>query len=186
MAPGDVGPGGYTTFNFFAGAMTVTVGEGWESHEDSTAGFELHRTDRTQIQMWLDVYPVRGCATPECPLSEYGVRVTEIGPDAAALSEWLHSNPNLDVVESDGLIVDGIEFESFDVAVAPDGINDFADCPSKPCVSLFGFPEWDWPWGLALASHARLYVADVEYGDEQHLMVISTDGRQCRDGCQTH
>jgi basic membrane lipoprotein Med (substrate-binding protein (PBP1-ABC) superfamily)/DNA-binding SARP family transcriptional activator len=174
--PGPVPPGPYTTVNFFAGALTVTVDEGWEIGEDSTGWFDLLHADGTHIAVWLDVYPVKGCKAPECPLSEYGARVTEVGPDAAALSEWLQANPNLTVVKNEGLVVDGIPFESFDVAVAADGINDDPGCPAKPCVSIFGFPEWLFPAALAMTSHQRLYLADVEYGGQKHLMVIATDG----------
>lgn len=179
--PGPLPAGRYTTVNFFAGALTVTVDEGWASHEDSTGEFELDRADGTVILVWLDVYPVNGCATPGCPTSEARARVTEVGPDAAAMAEWLHENPNLTVDDDEQLIVDGIAFESLNVAVADDANNDDPDCPAKPCVSILGYPEWDFPGAFGRISHLRLYLADIEYGGKNHLLVVGTDGPSALD-----
>ena len=45
VRPGPLPAGRYTTVNFFAGALAVTVDDGWESNEDSTGEFELRRAD---------------------------------------------------------------------------------------------------------------------------------------------
>lgn len=164
IRPGPLAAGQYTTVNFFGGALTVTVDDGWESHEDSTGEFSVTKADDVDVLFWLDPYPIFGtdCNTPST------CRVDDVGPSATPLTAWLRANPNLRVEDDTDVTLDGIDFDVLNISVGPDAPNTDEGCPAKPCANILGYPEWDFPWAIAFDSIIRLYVADVEYGLDEH------------------
>ena len=58
--PGPLAAGTYTTTVFYPGGMTVTIDDGWSSHEDNTGEFSLDSASNPddQVLFWLDMTPV--------------------------------------------------------------------------------------------------------------------------------
>lgn len=168
ITPGPLPEGEYTTVNFFDGALTVTVDDGWESQEDSTGEFALQHGDLLSLYFWLDPYPVTGdCETTNC-------RVEDV-TGAAGLEQWLRENPDLVVEDDAPLVLDGIEFTSIAIATSDSAANVDPGCPAEPCVNVISYPEWDYPFAITADHFMRLNFADVDYGGETHLFVIAAD-----------
>ena len=169
--PGDLPTGDYTTRHFFGGQFTVSVPEGWSSFEDSTGEFALapKAHEGAAVLFWLDVYPAID------PTNE---PVLGIDRSVEGRFAWLEANPNVAVsarrqATLGGLAAQAVEFERSQRAKNVD-----PGCPtaSRPCVGLFGFPQWDYNYSQGGPFHLRLTAADAAWGGERHVIYAMTEG----------
>jgi hypothetical protein len=170
--PGDLPPGDYTTRYFFGGQLTVTIpGDGWTSFEDSTGEFGLRslEIEGSHLQFWLDVYPIVDPGTT--PVA--GVDRTAVG-----VLGWVETNPNIEVIGRRPARLGGLEAEALDVGRAANAENVDPECPEelRPCVGLFGFPQWDGFFSEGGPFRLRLIAADAMWGGRPHVIYAIVAG----------
>lgn len=169
--PGNLSAGPYTTAFFFGGQLTVTLGEGWASHEDSTGELALTPRDHegAAVLFWIDIYPIVDPTSKPVP----GVaRTTD------AVLAWTAANPNLKVLKREPTTLGGLRAEALDLGRAAGAADVDPGCPSefRPCVGLFGYPEW----GMEFFSeggdfHLRLIAATATWGGQTHALYAMID-----------
>lgn len=164
--PGELPAGRYQTQFFFGGAMTLVLGPGWSSTEDSTGELSLSRSDRPDdgLFLWEDVYPVRGGNR----------RVSGVPTTAAGLLTWFKGNRELTTSHQAAARIGVLPAVSIDVGIAPGASNDDPGCPVRVCKGFLSFPQWTESWGIAGSQVQRFRLADVSYGGQQHLLVAVT------------
>jgi hypothetical protein len=159
-APGDLPPGRYTTQYFYPGGLTVDLDAGWSSHEDSTGEFALDRQGDS-LDFWLDVTPTDATGTP----------VTGIESTPEALSTWLHGQTStLTVTPAESTTIGKQKLRALvmDVSVAATADNHDPGCPTRACVALFRWPQWDDAFAMASDMRIRVYFARI--GDGPHVL----------------
>jgi len=164
--PGNLPAGDYTTQHFFGGQLTVTVPEGWMSFEDSTGEFALQpiASETRKLLFWIDIYPIID-PTPQ--------PVPGVEPTANGMLEWLEANPNVDVSERSSGTIGGIPAEVVNLTRSDDATNVDPGCPDdggRPCVGLFGFPQWEYFYSQGGPFLLRLFAADVTWGGQDHTV----------------
>jgi hypothetical protein len=164
--PGALTAGEFHSVYFFGGQLIVPIPDGtWLSREDSTGELELHQGNAEDrgVEFWLDVYPITDPGTT--PIAGFD-------GTAKALVDWVAANPNLDIEQRGPGKLGGLAAEVIDFGRATDARNVDPDCPVeiRPCVGLFGFPQWDGSVGEGGPFKARLYAADVAWGDTSHAV----------------
>ena len=170
--PGDLPAGDYTTKYFFGGQLTVTLPADWTSFEDSTGEFALKPagSDGFALLFWLDVYPivdgVDGGTTP----------VAGVEPTADGVLGWTEANPNLQA-ERSAASLGGLAAEALDLRPSDAAENVDPDCPAelRPCVGLFGFPQWDGFFSEGGPFHLRLIAASARWGGQEHVIYAMID-----------
>jgi hypothetical protein len=177
--PGELQAGDYTTRYFFGGHLTVTVPDAWTSEEDSTGEFKLipaPNNDRRLI-FWIDIYPIVDPGTT--PLEGFDGR-------ASSLMDWVAANPNLEVINQGTALIGGLEARSLELGRSAKAKNVDPGCPEtlKPCVGLFGFPQWEGYYGVGGPFHIRIIGVDATWGGEPHAVyaVIDADNDQAYAG----
>jgi hypothetical protein len=179
-SPGALAAGPYETRNFFGSQLVVTLPDAtWSSNEDSTGELDLHRDEHAQLAFWLDIYPIKDPTTDPIP----GFDGT-----AAALLDWLATNPNVKVIERKPATIGRLSGERIDFGPSPSAQNVDPGCPQSalPCVGLFGFQQWDGLFSSGGPFKDRLYAADVTWDGTKHAVyaIISTDSAEFFDGIE--
>ena len=171
--PGALPAGRYQTSFFFGGAMTLILGPGWSSGEDSTGELSLSRTDRPDdgLFLWEDVYPVRAGNR----------RVTGVPNTAAGLLAWFKGNRELTTSHQAAARIGTLPAVSIDIGIAPGASNDDPGCPVRVCKGFLNFPQRSENWGIAGSQLQRFRLADVSYGGQQHLLVAVTYSDKAAD-----
>jgi hypothetical protein len=171
VQPGELPAGEYTTKHFFGGQFTVTLEEGWSSFEDSTGEFALARADLegAAILFWLDVYPA---------IDPTNQPVPGIERSADSTLSWLEANPNVDVSPRREATLGGLPAQAVEIERSAAATNVDPGCPSegRPCVGLFGFPQWEFSYSQGGPFHLRLIAADAAWGGEPHVIYAMTEG----------
>lgn len=154
----------YTTDAFFAGALTITLDEGWTVEDTQNELIFLHKgAVDWLIFVWIDPYPVLNLQ-----------RVDGIARTPAALTGWLLTNPTLIATpQPDGTVGAGrLAAGIVDLSVSDRATLEVADCPDI-CTNFFGFENGPDAHGIARPAMARLYLAPVAYGGQSHLLTVS-------------
>jgi hypothetical protein len=161
-APGELPAGDFTTGAFYPGGLTVTLTEGWKSHEDSTGEFSLERIANPDdnLVFWVDVTPTTWSGMP----------VTGIANTAAAVSAWLHAQDWMTVTAAKHTTIGKAKLPALvmDITLPPSSPNGDPGCPVRSCVAIFRWPQWDDAYAMAADMHVRLYLAGI--GDGPHLL----------------
>ena len=158
-----VGAGPFTTRNFFAGALTITLDEGW-TVEDGTNELVFHHAGPPDwfIFVWIDPYPVANLR-----------RVDGVERTPAALVAWLRANPTLIAAPAeDTTVANGIRAAAVDLRVSDKATIEVSDCPDL-CTNYFGFENGPDAHGLARPGVTRIYLAPITYGGQSHLLTVS-------------
>jgi hypothetical protein len=177
--PGVLPAGDYTTKYFFGGHLTVTVPDGWTSEEDSTGEFKILpvRNEDRRLVFSIDIYPIVDPGT---------TRIDGFDGTASSLMDWVAANPNLEVINRGTALMGGLKAQSLELRRSPEAKNVDPDCPDelKPCVGLFGFPQWDGYYGVGGPFHIRIIALDAVWGDKPHgvYAVIDADTDKAYDG----
>lgn len=161
--PGSLPAGVYTT-TYFPSQLTLTVGDGWSSTEDSTGEFQLGRpglAGEPSLLFWQDVVPVAFDASP----------VADPGPTATDLLEWLRSNESLSVADIPPITIDGVSAPGVSIAVADGAANGEPGCPAKVCINVLDFPLWDVPWTVTPFEDVVLWTFDRP--DENRIVIVA-------------
>ena len=157
-SPGNLPPGDYTTQAFYPGGLTVTLDDGWTSHEDSTGEFSLARigSPDDNLDFWLDVTPT----------TWDGERVDGIPNEPWAIGTWLHDQAALTVTPAKQTTIGKAKLPALvmDITLAKDAPNGDPGCPTASCAALFWWPQWDEPYAMASDMHVRLYLAKIGSG----------------------
>jgi hypothetical protein len=157
--------GDYTTQNFFGGQFTVTVPSGWEGFEDSTGELAIGPagSEDGRVEFWIDVYAVEAAS---------GSRDETVDITADAMAAWIASNPNLEILDRQPAMFGDLPAEAFDWLKRADAVNSVPDCPAEllPCVSLFGYPEWDGAFSEGGPARDRLVLAKATWGGTPHAI----------------
>jgi hypothetical protein len=164
--PGALPAGPFQTRYFFGGQLIVPIPDGtWLSREDSTGELELHQGNGEDrgLEFWLDAYPIIDPGTT--PIAGFD-------GTAKALVDWVAANPNLGIEHRGPGKLGGLSGEVIEFGRASDAKNVDPDCPVelRPCVGLFGFPQWDGFVGEGGPFKVRLYAADARWGDTPHAI----------------
>ncbi len=164
----------YTTSEFLGGGMEVRLDDDkWIVSADSPAHFAAAEEDDPEYRVLfsLDAYPV-----------ENGQRVKGVPVTAEGLLNWLEANDSLHVAsEPDGSIGGRVPAKVADISISSEAVNDDPGCPAEVCVNPIAFPPSDEVYGLAGDDVIRLYLSDIEYGGNKHLLVVAIEGRDRRD-----
>lgn len=167
--PGDLPAGDYTTQSFFGGQLTVTLPTGWSSFEDSTGEFALKpaASDGFALLFWLDVYPIVDGGT---------IPVAGVDATADGVLGWTEANPNLEAERSTATL-GGLDAQALDLHPSDAAENVDPECPAelRPCVGLFGFPQWDGFFSEGGPFHLRLIAVDAEWGGQAHVIYAMID-----------
>jgi len=166
--PGVLG-GEYQTKNFFGGQLTVTVPEGWFGYEDSTSELSIspNGSEDARLELWIDVH---AAADPA------GTRDQTVDLRAEAMTAWIVSNPNLEILRRTPATFGGLAAEAIDWARAAGAVNADPGCPAEiqPCVVEFGYPEWDGAFGEGGPFRSRLVIAKAAWSGGQHTLYAMT------------
>jgi hypothetical protein len=191
MRPGLL-TGDYTTNIFFGGQLTLTVPSGWEGFEDSTGELAIGPagSEDGRVEFWIDAYAA---------VDSSGKRDETVDTTADAIAAWIVSNPNLDILDRQSAMFGALPAEAFDWMKRADGENSDPDCPAEllPCVSLFGYPEWDGAFVEGGPARDRLVIAKATWGgtphtvfaliwavDEDNFAAIQADAMQMIEGAR--
>lgn len=169
ITPGSMQSGRYQTSWFFGGYMTIELGSGWSSLEDSVAELHLFPPGEQEYGMHfgLDAFPVAD-----------GRRVADVPNTAAALVDWLRSNPRLRVSEPTQASIGDLPALSVEVANSDTAENEAPDdCPAPVCVLFWGDDYFDHVNGIAGDDVYRFFFADVEYSGSEHVLSLWVEGR---------
>jgi hypothetical protein len=162
--PGLLG-GDYKTRNFFGGQLTVTVPEGWFGYEDSTSELSIGPKDSedARLELWLDVHVAADVR---------GTRDQSVDLTTEAMTAWIVSNPNLDILRRTPATIGGLAAEAIDWARSAGARNSDPDCPAelRPCVVEFGYPEWDGAFTEGGPFRSRLVIAKAAWSGGQHTL----------------
>ena len=169
--PGPLHAGPYKTRFFFGGQLVVVIpDDAWTGREDSTGELALEKDNGWAIELWLDVYPIVD-PTP--------TKVEGYDGSAKALVAWVAANPQVKVDHRGPATIGTVTGEVIDFEPAAKAKNLDPDCPTelRPCIGLFGFPQWDGIFGSGGPFKNRLYAADVEWSGAHHAFyaMIWTD-----------
>ena len=165
--PGSVGPGAFTTTHFLDGQLTVTYPTQWESHEDQGVEFssapagewEVHR-----VLFWDDILP-----------ADNGRVVTSVPNTAAGWVDWLRSNPIVSVTSPRPATITRMRLAAtyVDITDAPGG---------ERYPAMITWPgAGDNVYEIGGEFVFRLYLAEVTYGDQAHLLAIAVEGKDRSD-----
>ena len=166
-APGDLPPGDYTTQAFYPGGLTVTLDDGWTSHEDSTGEFSLARigSPDDNLDFWLDVTPT----------TWDGERVDGIPNEPWAIGAWLQHQAALTVTPAKQTTIGKAKLPALvmDITLAKDAPKGDPGCPTASCAALFWWPQWDEPYAMASDMHVRLYLAKIGTGPHVLFAILN-------------
>jgi hypothetical protein len=178
--PGTLPTGPYTTQHFLDGYLTVTFATPWESHEDRPVEFSaapLGKWDTHRVLFWSDILPVG----PD------GKQVAGISRTTVGMLAWFAARPNLLVSEPQPATigVDHLPASVIDISIGPHAVNEDPGCPPPPgnvCVGFFTWPNEGFHAAtLGGRSVLRLYLADVAYGGQSHLLAVGIEGQNASD-----
>lgn len=171
VQPGDLPAGDYTTVHFFGGQLTVSVPKGWSSYEDSTGEFALtpRAHEGAAVLFWLDVYPAIDPTNEPVPGIDRSIKDT---------FGWLEANPNLVISARGQATLGGLAAQTLEFERSAEATNVDPGCPAagRPCVGLFGFPQWEFNYSQGGPFHLRLTAADAAWGGERHVIYAMTQG----------
>ena len=162
--PGVMG-GEYTTRNFFGGQLTVTVPEGWFGYEDSTSELSVGPKDSedARLELWVDVHVAADAS---------GTRDQSVDLTTEAMTAWIVSNPDLDILGRTPATFGGLSGEAIDWARSAGARNSDPNCPAEiqPCVVEFGYPEWDGAFVEGEQFRSRLVIVKAAWSGGQHTL----------------
>lgn len=163
--PGALPAGTYTTQNFYPGGLSVTLDDDWSSKEDSTGEFNLSSDGSRQddeLLFWLDMTPVTFDGAP----------VSGVANSPDATSGWLHGLSWLTVSPARPTTIgkDHLPAIVMDFSIPKGAPNGDPGCPVPPCINVFMFPGFDYPWAMGSDMKTRLYLAQV--GDGPHMLFV--------------
>ena len=167
--PGKLPAGTYTTKHFYPGGLSVTLDGHWSSKEDSTGEFNLS-SDRNplndELLFWLDMTPVTFDGKP----------VAGVASTPEAVSGWLHDLSWLTVSPATSTTIGADKMPAIvmDLSIPKGAPNGDPGCPSPPCVNVFTFPEFDYPWAMASDMKTRVYLAQVGAGPHMLFIMLNT------------
>jgi hypothetical protein len=182
--PGVIGPGPYTTFGFLDGQLTVTYPSAWESHEDQGVEFSSApkgKWDVHRVLFWDDILPwVADFKHP------YGHKVPDIPNTAAGWLDWLQANAALRLSEPRSTTIGQMKLPAtyVDIEIAPDAPNEDPYCEKLDtvCVALLSWPNAGGNiYSFGAPAVLRLYLSDVTYGGEAHLLAVAVEGQSTAD-----
>jgi hypothetical protein len=183
--PGLIGPGSYTTLAFLDAQLTVTYPSAWESHEDQGVEFssapkgmwDVHR-----VLFWDDILPwVADFKHPD------GHQVPGVPNTTAGWLDWLQANAALRVSKPRSTTIGRMQLPAnyVDIEIAPDAPNEDPYCEKKfdtVCVALVSWPNAGGNiYSFGAPAVLRLYLSDVTYGGQAHLLAIAVEGQSTAD-----
>lgn len=162
-SPGTISAGTYTSINFFPGALTVTLDDGWTALGDETLGlhFEHPAPPNWHLFFTIDMYPIEHLAVVE------GIERT---PEA--LIAWMVTNPA--IIATPGppaTIGEGIPAATVDVEIPRTAVKDDPECPTI-CTNFLGLADASDTYGNLLGERTRIYFAQVRYGGQVHMVTV--------------
>ena len=168
VTPGQIPSGRYQTRWFFGGYMTINVGPGWSSLEDSTAELHLFPPEDQEygLHFRLDSFPVAD-----------GQRVTDVSNTAEALIDWLRSDPRLTVSETTDATIGELPALAVDVEISAAAGNEDPGCPAPVCTIFWGDDQINHFDGIAGDDVYRFHLANVEYSGSDHVLTVFVEGR---------
>ncbi len=161
---GPIQAGSFTSQGLLPG-MEMTVGDSWFNSADNLEELQLDQSDNA-LRFWRNP----GASSPT------GELLADVPRTPQGLTEWLVSNPNVDVSAPEQTTVGGVPATTLEVTISPDNVNVDPGCPSdvRSCLRLLWIaPHHDLAIGYGEA--IRLYMFNVETGGADEMMVVSLD-----------
>jgi hypothetical protein len=171
--PGTLPAGPYTTQYFLAGQLAVQIASAWESHEDQPVEFStapLGKWDVHRVLFWSDILPVG----PD------GKQVGDPPRTAAGMLAWLATRANLRVSQPEPATIgtEQLHAKTIDISIAPNAVNEDPGCPAAACVNFLTWPNAGTNvYGIGGPGVVRLYLADVAYGGQSHLLAVGIESQ---------
>lgn len=103
--------------------------------------------------------------------------VPGLAPTADGVLDWIEANPNLEVAHRGPATIGGLRAEAIEFGRANSAKNLDPGCPAdgRPCVGLFGFPQWDGFYSQGGPFRLRLTAADATWGGQPHVIYAMTE-----------
>ena len=179
VRPGAVPVGDrYQTQWFAGGYMTLSFPEPWKIGEDSTGelGIVLPEEEAAapagetpyHVAFTVDIWPAKN-----------GRRVAGVASTAAAIEAWFRGDENYRVLRAKNTRIGVLPARAIDVALSPSAPMEYPDC-GAPCVDGLTFEQFGDMGGIRGKDVYRYYLADINYGGENHLLAVEVQTRSLK------
>lgn len=157
--------------------LRLTLPPNWSSQENDIAELNLvppgHPDDGLFI--WVDMVAVKSTGPG------HGTTVlTDVGKTPRALTRWLTTNPDFNVVTRPrNRRLGNIPMRTLSVNISPTANYGDPGCPGNPhCVDFFTRPIFWGPnfFGIGGASEDRFYLGTIRISGAEHTMMVALDG----------